>query len=846
MLTRLICVLTILIAGPLYAQTPVADTLPSCTAHRIQQAPKIDGKLTEAEWLHVSIDGGFRQFRPEEGKEATQRTAISLLYTDFALYVGVKCFDTAPDSILKQLGARDNEDLNADNFFIKLDCYNNQQDAFQFGVSASGVQFDSKFSDYTFDAVWNSAVAYDAEGWTVEMEIPYSALRFPMVEEQLWGVQFTRLLRRRREQQQWAYVPSIASNPQLYWGHISGISRVKTPLRLSMTPYVAYNYNHSPVFREDGSYRFADQHAYNFGADIKYGIDDRFTLDMTLLPDFGQVQSDPLVKNLTYREVVFDENRPFFKEATELFSKGDLFYSRRIGRIPSGYFSVSGDLAADELIVENQPQVKLLNSLKISGRTDKGLGIGVFNALTDNAYAIAENQEGQQRQLLTEPLTNYSILVLDQQFKNNSNIYFVNASTLRQGHYTDANVNGAGVTLSNKKNTFQLKGDGTLTQRFITANDAGSSSVTTVRGYRYSFGADKLGGNFIYGLYRNVTSPEYDATDLGFFRVAGQNSTEAYLRFNRYRPWKFIRESYNRLSVNITDDFKTGKISNNSVDLRLFVNLMSWNAIFAGSGFQPFRPYDFYEARTPGIVYHGLRSAYYYIGYSTDYRKPVAIDYSINFEHLLDRFTATSQYHSLGLRLRPSDRLFMVYSLDYNFAPFNVGYATTTDQGEPLLGGRRVDTWTNRLEANYSFSYNSGLRIIARHYWISGKYKQLFSLDEAGELVPKYDYAENINFNYNVFNVDVIYQWIFTPGSVLNIVYKINLSNESEIVSYNYRRNFDQLLQEPGASTIAIKFLYFLDYLKVHGKIGKRYFHPQAENRGRTHQSLSFLPYQSL
>lgn len=813
------------------------DTLRSTNAFRVIRAPSIDGKLSEAEWALAEATGDFIQSRPDEGKPATQKTEVKVLYTDFAVYIGAYCYDTKPDSILKQLGKRDDGNLNADLFSFKIDPYNNHQDAFVFEVYASGLQLDSKFSDYTFDAVWNSEVSFDGKGWYVEMEIPYSAFRFPATTIQEWGLQFNRRIRRNRETLFWAYVPSVATNPQLYWGHLKGISEVKTPLRLSAVPYLALSYDHDPLYNEDGTYAYSNLSSYNFGADIKFGIDDRFTLDMTLLPDFGQVQSDRIIKNLSYREVVYDENRPFFREATELFSKGNLFYSRRIGKIPSGYYSVFNELEEDESLVDNPSQAKLLNAVKISGRTDNGLGIGFFNAITDNAYAVAKKSSGEKRQILTEPFTNYNVIVLDQQFKNNSNIYFVNASTIRRDQYDDSNVSGAGVRLSNKKNTFLVNGEGVVTQNFVVTPEVEGNVFDNTIGYKYSLGGEKQGGIFNYGAYRNVTSPDYRATDLGFFRVPGQNNTEAFLRFNLFKPWKIFRESYNNLNVFIADDYKTGRIGQNSVDLSLFANLLSWNAIFAGGGAQLIRPYDFYESRVPGRIFHGLRYYYAYAGFSTDYRKKIAVDYNFNISNFIDEFTWFGYNNSVSLLVRPSDKLFLTYNLRYDFDPFNVGFANFDESEQPIIGGRRLDTWENSLRGTYIFKNNMSLALISRHYWITGQYKRYFSLDQEGEIVENSTYHQNNNFNFNVFNIDLIYEMRFAPGSILNIVYKNNISTEKTVVRRNFNNNINDLLNDPQATTVAIKVLYFLDYLKVHGRFAKR-FHKSNERIGYTTPSI--------
>ena len=812
-----------------------ADTLRKATALRVVQPPRIDGKLNESEWMLATPTGDFTQSRPEEGKKPQQITQVRVLYTDFAIYVGAWCYDTHPDSILKQLGKRDESDLNADNFYVKVDPYNNQQDAYQFGVYASGVQLDSRFSDPTFDAVWNSEVSFDEKGWYAEIEIPYSAIRFPDSEIQKWGLQFTRYIRRTREFDTWCYVPSIASNPQIYWGHLYNISNVKTPLRLSIVPYLAVNFSHEPVFNDDGGYKYSDALSYSAGADIKYGIDDRFTLDMTLLPDFGQVQSDQLVKNLSYREVVYDENRPFFKEAIELFSKGNLFYSRRIGKTPSGFYSAFDEVGPDEKLEDNPSKVKLLNALKISGRTDHGLGIGFFNAVTDNTYATIKTGDNGTRKVLTEPFTNFNIIVLDQQFKNNSNIYFVNTSTIRREDYDDSNVSALGIKLSNKKNTYLFAGEGIITQNFSKDETADGNTFTNSIGYKYSLGAEKLGGNFGYGAYRNVTNQEYNATDLGYFRVAGQNNTEAYFRFNLYKPWKFIRESYNNVNFFFADDYKTGKLGDNDMSLSLFANLMNWNAVFGGAGGMFFRSYDYYEARTPGVMFRGLRYYYTYMGFSTDYRKKFAVDYTFNFSNFMDRFQWFGYNNDLSFRVRPNDKLFFVYDIAYYYDPFNVGFANFDNDGNAIIGGRRLDTWENNLKGSYIFKNNMWITLIARHYWITGEYKKYFRLDEAGELIDADDYTVNNNFNFNIFNLDLVYEWRFAPGSILNIVYKNSLSDETTVVGHNFSSNMNRIMRDPQASTVSIKVLYFLDYLKVHGRIGRKFHKSTAEKATGCH-----------
>lgn len=787
------------------------DTLRNCIAVRLSSAPKVDGKLDDAVWASATTYGDFTQSRPIEGSKPTYPTEIKIAYTDYAVYVYAKLFDEHPDSILHQLGKRDDNGLNGDYFFFKIDPLDNRQDAYQFGVYASGIQMDSKFSDWTYNGVWKSAVALDKDGWNVEMEIPFSAIRFPKTDEQHWAIQCVRSLRRVRETDQFSLTPSVSASPLSFWARLKGINNINTPVRLSITPYAAVSYEKSPEYDDNGDYRYSNSYSYSLGADIKYGIDDRFTLDMTLLPDFGQVQTDKKVKNLGYDEIVYDENRSFFQEGVDLFNKGDLFYSRRIGRVPTGYSSVYNKLAEGESVIENPAQAKLLNATKISGRTNKGLGIGFFNAITDNMYAKVENASYDKRRILTEPLTNYNIIVLDQQYKNNSNIYLINTSTIRRKGYADANVTGAGFTLSNTKASYAFSGSGALTQRFL-PSDNDPSTDENIRGYSYSLSADKLNGNIKYGIRRDVIDSKYYSSDLGYFTVPGIITYSAHIEHYLFQPWKIFREANSNLSYRRSYDFTTGKLGANQFDLSLFASLMSYNALFAGGGISPEREYNYYESRTPGRVFHGLRYYYSYIGFSTDYRKKIAVDYNFNFSNFLDEFKSEGYNNSVSLRIRPFDKLFIIPSFQYNYDPCNIGYATDAENNDILFGARRLDTYNAELKLSYTFNAKANLTVTGRHYWITGQYKKYFTLLENGELAENATYISNNNFNQNYFNIDVVYEWRFSPGSVINVIYKNGIDTYSQDIKSKYDKNFGDLLNAPQTNMFSIKFLYYLDY----------------------------------
>ena len=783
------------------------DTLKSVNAIRFTKAPVVDGKMDESEWSTAKYTDTFVQSRPIEGAKASQRTLVRIGYTDNAVYVFAELLDANPDSILRQLGKRDEMDMNADYFCFKIDPYANHQDAFQFTVYASGIQLDNKYNDYTFNAVWNSAVKLTDKGWTVEMEIPFSAIRFPNTSVQDWNTQMLRYIRRERELIQWSFTPSGVTNPLEYWGKLTGIENIKTPVRLSLIPFAALNYSRSPQYDELNNYTFSKSYGWSAGADIKYGIDDRFTLDMTLLPDFGQVQSDNKIKNLSYTEVVFDENRPFFQEGVDLFTKGDLFYSRRIGKTPSGFNSVSSQLNEGDVIVENPNQSKLINSTKVSGRLNNGLGIGFFNATTDNTYALIKNKSGETRKVLTEPFANYNILVFDKQYKSNNNFYVINLNTTRRNDNKDANVTGAGFSLFTNNKKYAFVGDGVYSSQQYHAEEQ-----KDLNGYRYNLKFAKVSGAFKFGMLSEVIDTAYNVMDLGYFTVPGIISNTGYVRYNLFQPWKFLRDGFVNLEYTNKKDFKTGMQGNNSLDLNGFVSFLDFNAMFFGGGFTPTRNYDMYEPRVPGYYFHGYRYFYGYIGYSTDYRKKFAYDISLNISNFLDQYRSEGYNPSLSLRFRPNDHLFITTSFSYNLDPANIGFANGQDTAI-VFGLRRLDTYTNEINISYTLNDKMNISMRARNYCITGLYKKYFYLLENGELADYDEYTGNSNFKLDLFNIDLVYEYRFAPGSVLNIVYKNSIDDAaSGNVSRDYSYNTKQLFLHPKTDLISIKLLYYLDY----------------------------------
>jgi hypothetical protein len=351
--------------------------------------------------------------------------------------------------------------------------------------------------------VWQSGAVIHNDGWSFEMFIPYSAIRFGKNDVQNWGLNITRRRRKTEQQNTWNPINPNVNGFLTQEGVWAGVSNIKPPLRLQFSPYLSTYINHYPT-TQPGEKKWTS--SINGGMDVKYGINQAFTLDATLIPDFGQVPSDNRVLNLTPFEVKYTENRPFFTEGTELFNKGNLFYARRIGIDPVLLHSADEYINGGNEINLNTPaESKLINATKISGRTQKGLGIGVLNAVTKTRFATLENPVTKgRREVVIDPLTNYSVIVLDQTMKNNSSISLVNTNVWRSGSDYDANVTAALFSLNDKKNTWNVSGKLATSQLIGYLPDG-----KTQTGYSHNFSVGKTSGRFNFNAGQELTNNKF-------------------------------------------------------------------------------------------------------------------------------------------------------------------------------------------------------------------------------------------------------------------------------------------------------------------------------------------------
>lgn len=790
-------------------------------AIRVSVKPKIDGVLDDEAWKNAPIASGFEQNSPTEKAPISFPTEVRITYDNTAIYIGAMCYDPNPDSIKKQLGLRDDA-LNADNFRVVFDTYNTQQDAFDFTVTASGVQSDSRFTDLNFNAVWSSNVQILENGWSVEMEIPWSALRFPSKAEQQWGLQLTRSIQRKFEFDQWALTPKGSPNPMKYWGILTGLSNIEAPVRLSLTPYV------TTIMQKDSRFGPATPSAgVSGGLGLKYGINESFTLDMTLLPDFSQVRSDDVVKNLGPFEIQFQEQRPFFTEGVDLFNLGGIFYSRRIGRTPSQFYDAPYLTDSTEKITKNPNQSRLLNATKVTGRTNNGLGIGILNAYIGNTYATAiDTVTGEERKILTEPASNYNIFVFDKQLANSSHVYVTNTNVIRSQGYRSANVTATGFSFNNKKSTWNVSGDGGVSNVLEPTYTMGNYDANI--GYYYFLGIQKNSGKLQYGINRQVVNRNWDCNDMGINLETNYANNGGWIGYYVFNPWKIFNNAEVNLNVNYVANLQTHERNNINVNLFTAATFRNFWSTYLGGEWTPYDMRDFYEPREPGRFYLRTRYKTFYGGFNTNTNKPVwiSLSYHAGATAQVSQTIPVNPWGGAGTEInwRVGNRFSLALGSGFHGDFGDRGWVGTEDDGTIVFGRRTLRTWENGMSANFVFTRLMSISFNARHFWQTGSYHSYYVLNEDGTLTDYVNWAGagTKDFSFNSLNVDLVYNWNFAPGSWLSIAWKQNILSEEAIIDYSYFNNFNHTVHGPQLNQVSVRVLYYLDYIYVKGLVDRR------------------------
>jgi Domain of unknown function (DUF5916) len=766
-------------------------------AVRTEVAPKLDGKMDDICWLDAPIGSDFIMDKPSPGVPMPYQTEVRVVYNDVAVFVCIYNFDPSPDSIMKQMSGRD-QDGNSDYCAVTISCYNDGVNGFTFATTPTGEQWDARETsnlgeDVSWNAIWDVRASVVADGWIAEYMIPFAALRFPESDQQVWSINFVREIRRTRQHAFWRGVDPLVSGYLTQMGTIEGINGVKAPPRIFLNPYASAYY----VRSEDVTGKISDGLNYNGGLDLKLGLGPAFTLDATLIPDFGQTLSDQLILNLSAFDIQFTENRQFFIEGTDLFNKTGIFYSRRIGYDqPLGYQKADQNLQAGEEVIDNPAQDQVINAVKVTGRDVKGLGIGVFNGLTAPSFATLRNLEsGAKRQVQTSNFTNYNAFVIDQNLPNNSYLNVMNTNVWRMGADYDANVTAFEFDLRNKKNSYSITGSGALNQKYGAGFDKYNAEED--RGFKSSIFMSKIDGQWTWSSGYVLESKYYDPNDLGFLQAPNSVGYWGEVNYNIYKPFGKFNNLWSQLSVNYNNLYEPYTFTDLNINGNIGLNtkkFFTFNIMYDGD---PVRGYDYFEPRVEGRVFRTYRNHMVGGWISTDYRKRIAIDASSFYTRYENQGRFIFNWR-LAPRFRFNDRLFVtyVYSSQNHYDDLGYAYAFEDEEGTaPLFGKRDVISHTNVLSVNYAFNPYMTLNTRVRHYWGYSKFSQFYSLQDDGYLSESENTSDNLNFN--TFTVDMVFRWIFVPGSELTLVWKRAITDRAVTIPVNLIEDFDYTFRQP-------------------------------------------------
>lgn len=774
-------------------------------AVRIDETPKIDGILDDAIWQTLTPYNDFNMYEPSNKGEVDPRyqTEVKMAYDDKNVYVGATMYDPNPDEILSQFSQRDEIFVQADHFGIALNTYNDGINETFFYVTSAGTIGDAIAArnrfDFGYNVVFECRISKDDKAWYAEFRIPYNALRFPEVEVQNWGVNFYRRVIGLNEAHTWNEIDITTGTESQYSGNIVGIKDIDPPTRLTFFPFAQ-----ALVSDFDGE----TETNFSAGMDVKYGLSDSFTLDATLIPDFGQVAFDEVVLNLGPFEQTFGENRQFFTEGVELFNKGEIFFSRRIGGNPTGPIE---ELGENEEIESIPDKINLLNALKVSGRTKYKLGVGLLNAITERTFAtVTDTVTGNRRKVVAEPLANYNIAVIDQQFNDNSSISLINTNVTREGSFRDANVTALDFNIADKGNNFRFAGRG------VVSNVKEIDNKTT--GIRTELDIFRIKGNFRYRIGHDFADTELDINDLGLNFRNNFNSFSAGVSYQIFEPTK----AFNRYRIEFTarhrrlyrPDVQTG----NSFNLNWFFATPERYAFGGFLGYNSDND-DYFEPRVDGKFVTFSSNLGGRLWASSDFRKKFAYDVGVGHRTWFED-PQVAWFFDLSPRYRFSNQFLVVFSTDLSFRLKQFGYID--DNGvDVFMGQRDVTNFENSIRASYNFDPFKAIDLRFRNFWSTADYSDdvFFILNDDGTRSEfDYDVASNDpNRNFNIWNLDLSFRWRFAPGSEATLLYRNQIFNQDELSTLGYGDSLDNLFRQPQQHTISLRITYFVDYNNIKG-----------------------------
>jgi hypothetical protein len=867
-----ICLLSLLLLAPLAAEEAIKKIY---TTKPVNPAPPvIDGKIDEPVWDLVEWSGGFIQREPREGEEPSQETSFKILYDDNNLFVAIRAHDREPNKISKRLGRRDNFD--GDWVEINIDSYHDLRTAFSFTVNAAGVKGDEAITgdgenwDKNWDPIWYVKTSTDETGWTAEMRIPFSQLRFASKEKHIWGIQVQRRLFRKEERSVWQFIPRNAPGWVHLFGELHGIQGIKPRQMLQIMPYTVGRLQY---FQKEEGNPFATGRLSNVmaGLDGKLGVTRDLTLDFTINPDFGQVEADPSVVNLTAFETYYEEKRPFFIEGQNIldyrwtlgdnpFSNDTLFYTRRIGRVPHHSPSLDSDEYAD--LPEN---TTILGAMKLTGKTRSGLSIGILESVTDLERAEID-LFGFRRQETVEPLTNYFVLRLQQDInKGDTIIGGMVTSTHRKlddDHldvlHSAAYTGGIDFLHTWKEKTYyfmlttvfsQVLGSTEaiqLTQKspvhYYQRPDAEHVTYdperTSLSGHGGTVALGKQGGNPIqFSLGATWRSPGLELNDVGYLRGADTIMQWIWAQYRITDPF-FL---FNSIFINVNQGsgwnfqpeniFSGGNVNLHAQFKNQWVIGANFNRDCEGLSSTSLRG-------GPALLYPGAWN--FSLDVISDHRKRVRFNFGVSTYWADDEAQNVDSYW-IGMTVQPSNAFTVTLSPTYNINDNILQYVTTEEFGTAnryLFASIDQKTLALTIRFNLNITPNLTIQYYGQPFLSAGQYsdfkritnsradilsdryetldEDLLSFDPNAEvylvdedLDGTTDYSfSNPNFNFLEFRSNLVLRWEYVPGSTVYLVWSQGRTDYFTNGGFHFGNNIADLFDVAPHNVFLIKFSY--------------------------------------
>jgi hypothetical protein len=801
---------------------PAGSNPKTAVAVRTPVPPNIDGVLDEPEWKLAKPITDFVQFLPNEGSEPTEKTEIRILYDDRALYFGCTMLDSDPSKIVARLARRD-DDVESDYIELLLDSYNDNQTDFEFQVNASGTRVDllryddGREEDYSWDPVWEVKTRITDKGWIAEVRIPFKMLRYSDRSGTEWGLEIIRRISRKKEQMHWALIRASDNGWASKFGRLVGFDRLPSTAGAELLPYSAGSGRFRPVSPATPT---GKDYSANAGFDLKYHPSAQFTVDATFNPDFGQVEADPAVLNLTTFATFYPEKRPFFIEGTQIFhfsTFGDnagpgLFYSRRIGR-PINVTPPTGGY------VEDQPNfATILGAAKISGKTQSGLSVAVLEAMTRRERATLVDSLGNKSDQVVEPLSNFSLVRLKQDVLENSNVGMILTNVGRDG-VVPSYTGGIDWNLRFLQSIYRI--DGFLSLTHTTTADP---IVQTGGGYHTGpagkITVNKEGGeHWRWSLGLDFTSKGFNDNDIGFFRRPNDHGTVNTLQYREdtpsgfYQRWNASAFVHYRSNFDNAELIKSVQLSGDLL-LRSYWELQGQASVDQGK-------YDDRETRGNGL-YRKPSTRNFMLYLTSDPRLPVVGGLQLVASN--DSRGSNTWSMLASAEVKPSSNVTLQFSLThaetYRFFAWVANRTTLDDPSLPpnltssIFAQRTVSQWDLTTRGSFVFTQNLTLQYYLQLFFAKGKYDNTQRMITNDTFTPYvYDPQTSNNppdFSNLSMNSNVVLRWEYLPGSTIFLVWSQARQGNVGEYATPFREDVSNTFSLPADNVLMLKISYWL------------------------------------